>query len=530
MKIGETQRILKLHCATCRMLSQVGTYVKTKVKQIRQGGAISCLYLTILCLVPLVGIAIFLRVHMSNAEYYTIYIDTQDEASYVVNEYYLSLGLDSTIITDGFRHFNMSDINLIKMIKHLSPAYLRVGGNQADQIVFSKTEDSLIENTSDAYVLTASDWTKLYHLSKEANVTIIYDLNSLLRYDNGTWCSENAREMLEFSQENNFSVNWELGNEPNSYPKKFNALVNASQLGTDYIFLRELLNTYPLYTNSSLIGPSVTRLSTKYIEEYLLKFLEAGYKAITAMTFHQYYFSGVNVTWEEFIDPENFDYLESCINAVKSVTSLIEDFDKPIWLGETATAWHGGAPDMSDRFLGSFLWIDKLGLSAKMAIDVVVRQSIFKGDYALINNTYYPNPDWWLSVLYKKLVGRKVITTKSEGNAKIRLYAHCAKYNELWKDGATVVVFGVNINDYKGLVQVKELHSGSEIYSYSLKANDTLFSQFVQLNGKLLELDSNMDLPTFQPNVVHRQDIMEIDPMSIIFWVFTNTDVNVCSS
>ncbi|XP_066252381.1 heparanase-like isoform X2 [Euwallacea similis] len=512
------------------MLSQVGAYVKTKVKQIRQGGAISCLYLTILCLVPLVAVAIFLRVHMRDAEYYIIYIDTEDEASYVVDENYLSLGLDSTVITDGFTHFNMSDGNLIKMIKHLSPSYLRVGGNQADQIVFSRTEVSRKENTSDVYVLTASDWTKLYHLSKKANVTIIYDLNSLLRYDNGTWSSENAREMLEFSQENNFSVNWELGNEPNSYPKKFNTLVNASQLGIDYIFLRELLNTYPFYANSSLIGPSVTRLRTKYIEEYLLKFLKAGYEAITAMTFHHYYFSGVNVTWEEFVDPENFDYLESCINAVKSVTSLIKDFDKPIWLGETATAWHGGAPNMSDRFLGSFLWIDKLGLSAKMAIDVVVRQSMFKGDYALINDTYYPNPDWWLSVLYKKLVGGKVITTKTEGDARIRLYAHCAKYNELWQDGAAVVVFGVNINNYKGLVQVKELHSDSEIYSYSLKADGDLFSQFVQLNGKLLELDSNMNLPKFEPKVIQRQNIMEIDPMSIVFWVFTNTNVDACSS
>lgn len=44
-----------------------------------------------------------------------------------------------------------------------------------------------------------------------------------------------------------------------------------------------------------------------------------------------------------------------------------------------------------------------------------------------------------MSILYKQLVGREVITTEVEGDEKIRLYVHCAKANNLWGNGSAVV-------------------------------------------------------------------------------------------
>lgn len=58
-------------------------------------------------MVPLIGLAILLRVRMKSPELYIIYVDTEDEALYTTNAKFLSLGLDSTVITDGFRNFNM---------------------------------------------------------------------------------------------------------------------------------------------------------------------------------------------------------------------------------------------------------------------------------------------------------------------------------------------------------------------------------------------------------------------------------------
>ena len=37
-------------------------------------------------------------------------------------------------------------------------------------------------------------------------------------------------------------------------------------------------------------------------------------------------------------------------------------------------------------------WLDKLGVAAKMGINVVARQSFFHGHYALLDDYMYPRP------------------------------------------------------------------------------------------------------------------------------------------
>lgn len=51
--------------------------------------------------------------------------------------------------------FVYRDAKLIKMMGYLAPAYLRVGGNQADQIVFMRQNESssIMKNGSNAYIL-----------------------------------------------------------------------------------------------------------------------------------------------------------------------------------------------------------------------------------------------------------------------------------------------------------------------------------------------------------------------------------------
>lgn len=77
--------------------------------------------------------------------------------------------------------------------------------------------------------------------------------------------------------------------EPDRFRHAFNYEVNATQLANDFITLRKLLNRYPMYKNSILVGPDTTRPqpSHKESEIYFQKFLETAGNVIDAITWHQ---------------------------------------------------------------------------------------------------------------------------------------------------------------------------------------------------------------------------------------------------
>lgn len=105
--------------------------------------------------------------------------------------------------------------------------YFRIGGTYADRIVFTETDGvGLLESDMTFFgefggfnfwgnfliVYLASDYLKVYQFTQNAGVRLLYDLNSLLRNEDGSWNSENAEEMIKFSNDNHMELDWELGN------------------------------------------------------------------------------------------------------------------------------------------------------------------------------------------------------------------------------------------------------------------------------------------------------------------------------
>lgn len=52
----------------------------------------------------------------------------------------------------------------------------------------------------------------LNELAAGSGFTILFDLNCLIRNDDGSWNTNNAEELISFSERHNLSVIWELGN------------------------------------------------------------------------------------------------------------------------------------------------------------------------------------------------------------------------------------------------------------------------------------------------------------------------------
>ncbi|KAK7830990.1 hypothetical protein U0070_018534 [Myodes glareolus] len=270
----------------------------------------------------------------------------------------------------------------------------------------------------------------LYSFAKCSGLDLIFGLNALLRTPDLRWNSSNAQLLLGYCASKGYNISWELGNEPNSFWKKAHVFIDGLQLGEDFVELRKLLRK-SAFKNAKLYGPDIGQPRGKTVK-LLRSFLKAGGGAIDSMTWHHYYLNGRIATKEDFLSSDVLDTFILSVQKILKVTKKMRP-GKKVWLGETSSAYGGGAPALSDTFAAGFLWLDKLGVSAQMGIEVVMRQVFFgAGNYHLVDENFEPLPDYWLSLLFKKLVGPRVLTVQVKGPArsKLRVYLHCTNTHQ----------------------------------------------------------------------------------------------------
>ena len=62
------------------------------------------------------------------------------------------------------------------------------------------------------FTMNEHEWLQLNQLAANTGLDMIFDLNSLKRFDNGSWDPTNAEKLISFSNNFNLNINWELGN------------------------------------------------------------------------------------------------------------------------------------------------------------------------------------------------------------------------------------------------------------------------------------------------------------------------------
>ena len=205
----------------------------------------------------------------------------------------------------------------------------------------------------------------------------------------------------------------------------------------------------------------------------------------------------------------------------------------PIWLGETSSAYGGGAPGLSDRYVAGFSWLDKLGLVASLNknYQVVIRQTFYHGHYALIGDDFNPNPDFWVSVLYKRLVSRNVMKIHMSRNNQydyfLRLYAHCS-----YKKPNSVTIFGVNLSEEPKTFKIHDDNHFKidEVHHYILTpSKGDLTSRDINLNNHPIRILDDNTLPILKPiKTIESQNHFRLPPFGMGFWVFVNSTNLVC--
>jgi len=130
--------------------------------------------------------------------------------------------------------------------------------------------------------------------------------------------------------------------------------------------------------------------------------------------------------------------------------------------------------------------------------------------------TYSVLPDYWIAVLYKKLIGTKVLKATSDFNQSL-VYAYCGK------NSGAVTLTVINPASVAVPLVLSGL-SSLQREEYMITAQ-SLSSKVVMLNGKSLFINSDGTLPPMNGVTASGQPILP--PHSYGFLVFPNGGV-VC--
>ena len=491
---------------------------------------------------------------------YEVVINTE-QCIFETDQKFMSIALDSNLIRNRWKCFDFSSAKLKSLAKGLATAYLRIGGTEEDFLLFNPDttynkrvsreqgmdlyatpcdhpvdinamsygqSTSLLAN----FTMTTKEVDNIFMFAKESGWNIIFGLNVLLRDSNTQhWNSTNAEELMKYITSRSFRCGWELGNEPIDLQPLTNKTTTGEELASDFKILRKLLNDHPEYGHM-IVGPDISSPWRPPIRDTFLKeFLTNINGSINGLTYHQYYMDNRQPV-SKFYDPDTLDDLITEIQKVQDIMKESGASSLKLWLGETSSAYGGGVPGVSDSYIAGFMWLDKLGIAARLQHNVVIRQTFYGGSYSLINTkTLDPFPDYWSSFLYKKLVGSRVLEVHdgiSLGRT-VRVYAHCTSERSRYDTGSLVLIA---LNTQHSDVQLV-LTNGLEklpVHQYLLTPgqNNNLTSQTVRLNGELLQMVNHTFLPNVEPKPIIPPDDIILPPVSYGFFVIPNAKVDAC--
>ncbi|KAM6184175.1 inactive heparanase-2 isoform 1-T1 [Erethizon dorsatum] len=516
-----------------------------------------------------------------------------------VNENFLSLQLDPSIIHDGWLDF-LSSKRLVTLARGLSPAFLRFGGKRTDFLQFQNLrnpaksrggpgpdyylknyEDDIVRsdvaldkqkgckiaqhpdimlelqrekaaqmhlvllkeqfsNTYSNLILTARSLDKLYNFADCSGLHLIFALNALRRNPNNSWNSSSALSLLKYSASKKYNISWELGNEPNNYRTMHGRAVNGSQLGKDYIQLKSLLQPIRIYSRASLYGPNIGR-PRKNVIALLDGFMKVAGSTVDAVTWQHCYIDGRVVKVMDFLKTRLLDTLSDQIRKIQKVVNTYTP-GKKIWLEGVVTTSAGGTNNLSDSYASGFLWLNTLGMLANQGIDVVIRHSFFDHGYNhLVDQNFNPLPDYWLSLLYKRLIGPKVLAVHVAGlqrkprpgrviRDKLRIYAHCTNHHNHNYVRGSITLFIINLHRSRKKIKLAGTLRDKLVHQYLLQpyGQEGLKSKSVQLNGQLLVMVDDGTLPELKPRPLRAGRTLVIPPVTMGFYVVKNVNALAC--
>jgi len=506
--------------------------------------------------------------------------------SIVLDAHYLGFNIDTGSLYGGM---DLGDRVFAQLVRNLAPAQLRFGGSAADSLWYipdatqpkGPTPDPLAPNFEAAsqpgytgylpQVTQLSDamMASVAAFAADVGMELLFNLNSVdfRTPSNGFDISRNTSALLDMVAARQLTVSrWQLGNEPDIYHKHFDPFtVTGAQVGADLRALQAELGARGLST--AVTGPSLATYSDPLVTDFLAAWGGAAGGPLD-FTVHSYPLGGPTYapdakkpTCSDSVfrnltkaGPLLGRYLDKFVAAVAAhgapaATRLV--------LEEVASISLGGCIGFSDRFASSFSYLVAMGTTAQHGFRQLNRQDLAglsftnkPSQYALLGQPGWvsgaglisddsPNPDYWLSVLWPRLMGTRVLASsaslKGAEEGSLKTFVWCAAPGAAEAGpGAVTLAFansgdeGVVLTGLAGAEGAYKLHPRAEFVLTAAAITD----HAVFLNGERLRANPDGTLPKeLDPprgRLVLDEELIILPPLSVGFVVLPGANAAAC--
>jgi hypothetical protein len=384
------------------------------------------------------------------------------EATGEVDERFLSYNVEMVEVTGGrfwrpygsegsdpFEYrppMDLADPKLRQLAAALGPAYIRVSGTWANATWFADAEEAP-EAPPPGFdsILTHQQWRDVIGFAQAVDGEIVtsFATSPGARDEQGNWTSAMAARWIDFTRaEGGRIAAAEFANEPNMLsltqpPEGY----TAERYRADYARFAEWLRAASPTT--LLLAPGIAELNEPFrtlaranpqvrvvLENE--EMIAADSPTPDRFTFHYYSSASQRCGQLPGFDigkATSLEHLASIDAAIGRIGALRDATAPrvPLWNTETGEAACGGNP-WAKTFADTFRFVDTLGRSAQGGVAVFMHNTLAASDYGLLDeNTHDPRPNYWVAVLWNRLMGTQVLAPPASPSGDLLLYAHCQR-------------------------------------------------------------------------------------------------------
>jgi heparanase 1 len=417
---------------------------------------------------------------------------------------------------------DLGNARLRTLASALAPAYIRVSGTWRNSTYFQNDDAPVLTTVPKGYknVMTRAQWRGVIDFSHAVGADIVTSVSFSdgTRDTKGEWTTDQAKSFFDFTKQAGGSiVATEFMNEPTfakqgAAPAGYDAAMFAKDVKSFATFLRSE-SPKTIFLGPGSIGEGVPMIEGMPLPSMISTedMLRATGPVFDAFSYHFYTtlsercVGTKGLSWEKALSPA---YLDRNPAAEAYYAHLRDQYvpGKQMWLTETGEAGCGGSRSAS-TFVDTFRFMDQLGQMAQRNVQTVIVNTLTSSDYGLIDeDTHLPRPDFWAALLWKRLMGTKVLDPGITPDAALRVYAQCMKDAP---GGVTIIALNIDQTSSHTL----QVPLSGELYALSAPE---LLSKNVLLNGTTLELNADGSVPKFEGKPVMSGEL-SLAPRTITF-------------